>query len=311
MRTMLLLMLGVAFAFGAAQAATTSNCQRYRLASLPMSYDRAMRPLIPAKINGVDVPFLVDTGGIDSELSAETVEKMNLSKTLLEWEARVYNVKGEAKKYKTKADTFSMGAMSATSWPFLVSAQNDIAIGGSEVGGLLAPDIMVKYDVEFDFGANKFNIFSYDDCPGRVVYWTQQPYVAIPFHMNADSAYHIYATAKLDGETVDVMIDSGASISNVTDANLSRVLPAKQDPARIKTLDNMGDGFIYRFHSLDLNGLKVQDPEILVIPEKLGAINNMDRANPVVVLGDTVLRNLHTYIAYREKVLYITPADAR
>jgi predicted aspartyl protease len=278
-----------------------TGCQRYRLASLNITLDQAGRPLIPTKVDGVDLPLLVDTGGIDSELTSQTADRLKLPKELLEVEARVYNVYGGYAKYRTTADTFSIGVMSGNHWPFIVSAQDDPGFGdGLEAGGILGPDVMQRYDIEFDFAAGKFNIFTHDDCPGRVVYWTQQPYAAIPFRM--DDGFHITASATLDGKDVDVIVDSGAS---------STVMSSMSAEELGVDLTKLGEGGKAPFKVLDLNGLAVNAPEIVIMPEKNGALHNFSSSRPSLILGDTVLRRLHIYVAYREKVLYVTPAEAR
>jgi predicted aspartyl protease len=286
-----------------------TKCQRYRLASLAMSVDRAGRPTVQAKVNGQDIPFLVDTGGLDSELAYETVEKLKLRKMPLEVYARTYNAYGQAAIYKTVADTFSIGAMAGTAWPFLVASEHDPAMGSSAgVGGLLGPDILSKYDVEFDFAAGKFNIFAHNECSGRVAYWTMQPFVAIPFHMDG---YHIFAPAKLDGKTVDVLIDSGASVSVMSSNSAEEHGIDKSKLKRVEGAIGDDEYYTYPFKVLDLNGLTIVNPDVVVMPEKTAALHNLQEPNPVVVLGVNVLRQLHLYIAYREKVLYLTQADAR
>ncbi|MDE2183109.1 MAG: aspartyl protease family protein [Alphaproteobacteria bacterium] len=301
--------MGMICALAAAAHADEKKVCRYLLASLPLSFDNGMRPTIPAKVNGTDVSLLVDTGAIDSELAWNTVQRLKMPKTMLDPEARVFNVAGGAVIYRTTADTFSIGAMSATNWPFLVAPEHDPGIGNGEVDGILGPDVMVKYDVEFDFAAGKFNIFTHDECTGRVVYWTQQSFAAIPLRMDG---YHIYAPATLDGYSVDVMIDSGASVSNTTSSSADEMGLAAAQMTRINGgKDPKNAVYTYPFHSLDLGGLVVTDPQVIIIPERNGALHNMQEPKPVIVLGDTVLRRLHIYIAYRQKVLYLTTADAR
>jgi hypothetical protein len=178
------------------------------------------------------------------------------------------------------------------------------------VDGILGPDVLQEYDVEFDFAANKVSIFSHYDCGGRVVYWTQQPYGAVPFDLDG---YHMLARATLDGESVDVMVDTGASMSNMTDKTAHEIMPSAPDPALMKRaafgLDPMDQRYVYPFKTLDLNGLLVQNPEFLIIPERNAAISNINFRRPTVVLGDSILRGLHIYIAYKDKMMYFTKSD--
>jgi predicted aspartyl protease len=299
---------GLVSVFCAAQAESPSDCQRYRLASLPLTYDRAGRPQIEATIDGTKLQMMIDTGGIDSELNERTVEKLKLPKTRLETRARVYDAAGVPVLYSTVAGAFRIGAMSGKNWPFLVSG-DDAAFTGSDLsGGVLAPDILAKYDIEFDFGADKFAIFTHDDCPGRTVYWSMGDYGSLPFTI--DDGYHIVAHASLDGTGIDVLLDTGSSLSVMTD-KVAREIGL--DPGKMEKPASSPDSGrrLYQAKVLDLNGMNIQNPKFLVIPEKNAAFANLGQHRPTVILGDTALKQLHLYIAYREKVLYFTKADAR
>lgn len=286
-----------------------TGCKRYRIVSLPITYDRAGRPLIEAFVNGEKLHMLVDTGGIDSALTWATVERMKLHKEPLPIRARAYDVQGIAITYKTYADKFRIGVMSGTHWPFLVLPERNAAVAGPDIDGLLGPDILQKYDIEFDFAADRFNIFTHDECPGRVVYWSMQPFGKTPF---LTDGYHMKAHARLDGEDVDVMIDTGASTTFLTDATAREL---DLDVSKMERINKDGDGRMemrkYRFKQLDLNGVTVQNLDAIVIPERNAALHNMQDPRPTLTLGMTTLRQLHIYIAYRKKELYFTPAGAR
>ena len=59
-----------------ARAAT--GCQLVKLAELPVTM-AGLRPLVPAKINGKDALFLVDSGAFYSIMTTGAVEKYGLS----------------------------------------------------------------------------------------------------------------------------------------------------------------------------------------------------------------------------------------
>ena len=62
----------------------------------------------------------------------------------------------------------------------------------------------------------------------------------------------------------------------------------------------------YPFASLTFEGIQVTNPDIDIIPKK----NYDERAAPVI-LGVSVLRQLHLYIGYKAQKLYLTAAEAR
>jgi predicted aspartyl protease len=298
----------------AANAQDTTKCQRYRLASLPITYDAGRRPTVPITVDDVQKQFLVDTGGVDSMLTQSTVDELKLSKE--HTDLAVYDVTGAAIKYRTYAHSIKIGSMTAGRWPFLVMPDNNIGVGDpNAVGGVLSPDIMLKYDVEFDFGADKLNIFTHDDCSGRVTYWSAEPYVALPFRLDFvddGGGFHIIARATLDGQDIDVQFDSGASDSVMMNDDALEVIPP-QSTSLMKRLDTNPDErnavYHYPFHTLNLDGMEIQNPEVVILPEKNGFVHNA-QTRPRLIVGMTVLRKLHVYVAYREKTIYLTDANA-
>jgi len=61
--------------------------------------------------------------------------------------------------------------------------------------------------------------------------------------------------------------------------------------------------FAYPFKSIDFQGVAVINPHILVLGRQDFPLTNL-------ILGIDVLRNLHMYISYKERKIYLTPATA-
>src|SRR5262249_42538222 len=89
-----------------------------------------------------------------------------------------------------------------------------VAVSDFDHDGLLGPDIMHQYDIEFDFAGGKFNMFLPLHCPGNVVYWTRTAYATVPIKIGA--GWHMTVTVTLDGKSVDAVIDSGSPRSMLT-----------------------------------------------------------------------------------------------
>jgi hypothetical protein len=63
--------------------------------------------------------------------------------------------------------------------------------------------------------------------------------------------------------------------------------------------------YSYPFKTLDLDGITVKNPHITVMSnEMLGGFGKD------MILGIGMLRQLHVYISYKEKMMYLTPAMA-
>jgi predicted aspartyl protease len=178
--------------------------------------------------------------------------------------------------------------------------------------GMLAPNYLSHFDVEFDFAAGRFILFSQEHCRGSVVHWTQSAYAVLPFEL--DVSGHIFITALLDGKPVRAALDTGAERSTMTldQAHALFGIKGRNDPA-LKLLGAMSingtatsNVYRYPFATLTFNGMQVLNPDIEIL-----AGTQFSGETPQLILGMETLRQLHLYIAYGEKAVYLTPAEMR
>jgi hypothetical protein len=178
--------------------------------------------------------------------------------------------------------------------------------------GMIAPNYLSHFDVEFDFAAGRFYLFSQDHCAGSVVHWTRSSYAVLPFEL--DPSGHILVTAILDGKEIRAVLDTGAERSTMTldQARSLFGIKGRSDP----TLKLLGPASIngtaisevyrYPFSTLTFNGMQVQHPDIDILAGNQFAMNTSQ-----LIIGMETLRQLHLYIAYGEKAVYLTPAETR
>jgi hypothetical protein len=185
-------------------------------------------------------------------------------------------------------------------------------IGG---GGTISPDVFGRYDVEFDFAAGKLHLWSPQHCPGKVVYWTQQPYMALPIRVDAVKQIHFSAT--VDGKEMDALLDTGSSKSILRLDMARAVLGWVSNPPGL-LCEKDGAYCHYPFKALSFGGVAVNNPNIDIIPDQLVGLRERGEVHentgnmhaPELIIGTSVLKNLHLYIAYREGVIYGTGAAA-
>jgi hypothetical protein len=209
--------------------------------------------------------------------------------------------------------------MNGSDFDFLVDPSG---ITGN-LDGRLSPDLLRGYDVDFDFANNKMNFFAQDHCPGKVVYWTTS-YASIP--MTLDRIGHIVIRVELDGETLDAVVDTGAAQSTISETYASRAFHIGATSPGASPVPNAGpDSLIqyrYAFKALTMNGIAVKNPVINVLPDRaeqqiraqLGKLADDPQfgvdQQPRLIIGMDVLRQLHLYIAYKERMLYVSGASA-
>ena len=82
--------------------------------------------------------------------------------------------------------------------------------------------------------------------------------------------------------------------------------------------------FAHAFHSLSFGGVTVNNPRLMVRPDRTGAYDHDngtltgsrlyhldDNVEPDISIGMDILSKLHLYFAFPERKLYVTPATAQ
>lgn len=308
-----------ACAFLMPESAAAADCRLKLLTSLEMSYDAGERPLVPATIEGQNTKLVVDTGGLFGALTWQAVDQLKLRRDLINGALQIFALNGERAKYMVHVGDVRFGKLVSSRYSFMVLPPD---WGATDSAGFLAPDILSTYDLEFDFGAGKLNLISPEHCKGQVVYWTQQPYVALP--LRVDAQHKVYLEATLDGQVMEALVDTGSTKSYLrldeADAVLGRPVKSSELVHTGTGASNGYDFYKYPFKQLTIGGIAVQNPDLVIATDKLGDVRQSEEIDrngegalhaPPLILGMNVLRKLHLYIAYKEEMLYATGADAR
>lgn len=307
MRFASLIAVALSLAALALPARAATKCTLDRVASVPMLRDTVGRPTIRVKLNGHDARLLVDTGGIVSLISPGVASALHIERKPLPPGVLVM-ASGASLVESGTVKTLQLGRLVAKNAKFFVAPSGYVAFG---IAGSFGADFLRAWDVDFDFGANRFNLFSPKHCRGEVVYWTKSAYVARPFELN--SSKHIQIRVKLNGRTLRAIIDTGSDYSamnldlarrlyHIEDTALGPLSPLPHDAFGRET--DKPKAYRYRFTKLDLDGIAVKNPEIDLIP-------NLTLGSEQLIIGMSVLDKLHLYIAYKERKLYMTLANQR
>ena len=161
----------------AAATAFADGCKLNKIVDFPITMV-GMRPLVTAKINDVDVQFLVDSGAFYSMLSAASAAQLKLKISSAPFPLRVTGVHGTTNVSIATVKTFALAG---------VRMQNvDFLVGGSDIGqgsiGLLGQNILHVGDVEYDLGQGAVRMLRAQDCSKAMLgYWVgaSTPYSVI------------------------------------------------------------------------------------------------------------------------------------
>jgi predicted aspartyl protease len=279
-----------------AAGADSESCKLGRYATLPITVDDAGGVTVPLKVEDQEQNMLIDTGGVFSMLTEDTAARLKLRPEVITmgW----MKMFGGRKLYHyVVAHSMEIAGARVRDREFML-LPNDFLPPG--VDGILGPDILQVFDVDFDFAASKVGLFSHDHCEGKVVYWTHDPHAQIPFKL--DEGRHIKIDLQLDGQEVPAILDTGSSRSLMsldTAVDLFKI-----DPAVVSKNHNH-----YPFKMLTLQGVTVNNPDIILVPDDKSKIMGGYR-QPKLILGMGILRQLHLFIAYKEHNIYVTAATA-
>lgn len=326
MRRSLLLATWLLSAVNTAPALAGAPCTLNVLTTLqlrPASY----MPMIDVMIGDKQVGLLVDTGGGMSSLTKRAVRELNLQTgqyvnsdgTIL----TLKDVAGQTEALQVRLPSITLGTLRQEGVYFMVLPGADDGPSMEDFGGILGTDVLRNVDVELDFAADKVNLIAPNQCGGNVVHW-QAPAVAV-VPITLDRFGQLTFRMQLDGRRVTAMLDTGASNTVLNLDTARRTFRIDVNGPDVEKIGELTGGYsanMYRrrFNSLAFEGVTVSNPMIVMMPNMMGNVNpaaprtgsiiREDRNGlPDVILGMNVLSQMHMYIGYKERKLYITAAN--
>jgi predicted aspartyl protease len=279
--------------------------------------DNDSRFAVPVQIDGHAEHLIVDSGSPFTMLFSGAAKRLDLK--LRGSLMSSSNIKGQLSTAQAIADTFDLGSAHAQNFYFGIFPGQTM---GGDVAGLVSPTTFSRSDIDLDFGAKRFNIFSRDHCEGRVIYWPERPLAVIPVDIKAG---HLNVPVTVDGHVMRAVLDTGAPDTVMTDTAAWRIMgiqPGSADAPEIKETKSGPDMKYYShpFASLSFGDVNVQNPKITIMTNRMGTethpvgstgsrlLTEGNTLLPDIIVGMNILTHLHLYIAYGEEKLYITPA---
>ncbi len=311
---------GAALAAFISSAAEADGCRPNLVASLDITLDGAMTT--PVSIEGNNRLMAIDTGAALSVVDPQTANDLHLITRRVSQDV-MFNTKGEQFKQMAIIHSLKMGQAYATNvrmlvWPSEISSDYSIA-------GTLGADLLRHYDVDIDFRAGKLNLFTPDQCPGKV-YWTNSNVAVVP--MRVVNSGHIILPVTVDNHAFDAVLDTGSthSLLSLETARSAFGLEANSpNMTRVGDISGAVTTAIYRriFKSLAFGGITITNPTFymwdsltkygMTQAAHIGSrLNHSTESGGLadVTVGLNELRELHIYISYAEQKLYVTPKSA-
>jgi hypothetical protein len=277
--------------------------------------------VVEVGVNDKKAHFLVDTGGFTTQISRSLADALGMRPTRTS--LRLVDATGNASQDAVRLSRFSVGPLVAENALLPLVPDRDFT-KTSGLDGILSTNYFLNYDVDFDFGAGQLNFFKTDHCPGKIFYWKSPARARVPVRYENGQ---IYLPVTIDGKQLDAILDTGGSNTTLDAGTALQMFGLKSDsPDMEKTGPINGDedafAFRHRFAGLSFEGVQVSNPRVDIFANRAGKRDfendfelgshikrqDDDVERPQLVLGMNVLSRLHVYIAYKEKMAYITEA---
>lgn len=289
--------------FVTAPALAEKDCHLHRVAALAM-VPSDYRVLVPASIDGKPLTMMIDTGSFVTTLTEDKAKELGLP-VIREPDSQVAYFGGVAIRNFTRVTGFQLGNLKAGHLDYPLMPAGFLPEGEN---GILGMDFLANFDLDLDFAGGKVNLFRPHECEETVGYWTDQAPSVIDFRRSED--LKIPVTVVLDGKKLDAIVDTGSSISVLsleTAQYLFRIDDQDKRLTDAPRVNNNPGNKQFPFKEMRLGDVVVQNPKIILVPDQKA---QMGPVRPDLIIGMTVLRQLHVYLSYRERKLYVTAASA-
>jgi hypothetical protein len=224
---------------------------------------------------------------------------------------------------RVRITSFTIGGATGQHLMFLVA--NDAEMGKSEpYDGLLTGDFFKQYDIELDFGGHQINYLTPTRCtdPNQVALWPHSAVAVIPITM-VDGK--ISVPVSVQGHQITAVIDTSSSRTVMRRDIAELIVGLKADTPEMPPVSGLSDGkgqpvYGHTFSQISFpGGVAANNVPTLILTNSLtheisskmvlGSWARSTDANiPDLTLGMDVLHQLHLYVVYGQKNLYVTSA---
>jgi tetratricopeptide (TPR) repeat protein/predicted aspartyl protease len=283
-------------------AAASAGCNIQKVADLPVSMV-GPRAHVTMKINGETASFMADSGAFFSFMNQAAVDRFKLSTSMAPPGFSVRGVGGnDGRVYVATVRDFGIAEAMVHNVQFLVVHGVD-----SDVAGLIGQNILGAFDTEYDLGNGVIRLMKpTTGCAhANLAYWSAgKPIGLIDIDRVEPRAPHIRGQAKVNGQTIKVVFDSGAPASILKRSSAERLgfSPSGEGVRAAGVTGGFGsrvvESWIAPFKSFDIGGEQIQNTQLRVADIVL---DNAD-----MLLGMDFFLSHRIYISHGQHLAYFT-----
>ena len=312
-------------------------CLPVRQATLPFEWLHGQM-IVAVTVNHHPLHFAVDTGAVFSAIDGKVAKSIGLGHGPLGANFTIRDSGGAEIEDIVRIDEIRFGGAIRTGSLTLVSA----ALPRGE-DGILAPDLLRNFDVEFDPAHQVINLYKPHPCLDHVVFWTSD---FARIHATRTDFDQMRIPVSIDSAPVRGVLDTGVAHTFIgVDATTAALGSAGLGPLHHMAAENGGElsGNEVRLDSFLIGNLNLVGPVVLANAHAPGwqfdyfqanplieapggsfnetpngSLNNVGSFNGVaspraarvdksqVLIGNDILQNLHVLVDYRFWDIYVS-----
>jgi tetratricopeptide (TPR) repeat protein len=255
-------------------AGAHASCKVDRLAELPVTMTSGYKPMVSAKINGMDAQFIADSGAFYSLISPGVAAAAGLHTYAAPHNFRLSGIGGETNASVAKVKDFTLAGLPIHNIEFLV--------GGSDFGnaGLIGQNVLGLADVEYDLPHGAIRLMRSKDCGGAddLAYWVEKGGVFSMMKIMSltEARFHTVGTVYVNGQALRATFDTGASRTMLTRKAAARLGVKPDGPGVIEAGASRGLGrriarsWIAPFQSIKIGDEEIRNIRLFIADTELG-----------------------------------------
>jgi len=293
-------LLGLASQAAPARAA---GCSLGKVADLPVTMT-GLQPMVTAKVNGVEAPFIFDSGSFFSTLTPAGAAKFGMRPGPAPSNLVVRGLGGEAHVQMAVAREFGFADMTFHRVDFLVAEKG---FGGGAVG-LIGRNIFPSLDIEYDLANGVIRLFQTEGCKdAALAYWaTTSGYSVVNIDRTDLHDPHIRGSASVNGVKVRFMLDTGSGNSMLGLAAAARAGVTPKSPGVVSAGVSSGLGLRSYMETwiAPVSSFSVGDETINHTRLRIGDMDLWDDSE--MLLGADFFLSHRIFVANSEHKVYFT-----
>jgi len=261
-------------ALASTPAAGEAACKIDRLAELPVTMTSGYKPMVSAKIDGMDAQFIADSGAFYSLISPGVAAAAGLHTYAAPHNFRLSGIGGETNASVAKVKDFTLAGLPIHNIEFLV--------GGSDFGnaGLIGQNVLGLADVEYDLPHGVIRLMRSHDCGGtdELAYWVEKGgiFSMMKIMSLTEARFHTVGTVYVNGQALRATFDTGASRTMVTRKAAARLGVKPDSLGVIEARASRGLGrriarsWIAPFQSIKIGDEEIRNIRLFIADTELG-----------------------------------------